>query len=266
MGTLEIKNLKLGADKISLSIKPGMIVGVYSRNKPAVLLFLEQVSGINENGGTCFWDDKDLFDDPAYFRSRIFLDFSQPCPSTLRAGYLKERLESNYGLNFDSEKFAKLVRDLNIRQELLIDYRYHFSEMGNTLTNFAMMASLDKPNLIINNPTTGVTKNTAAEIIINELCDRQKYQTVILGLDNLKVFQNRLDLLILIGEEHSFVLDPKTDGLMAFRSNSERFKNRICSGAITVTMDGYSKEELKYFEKQQIEFQKISAFDLEVFR
>ncbi|HBP25616.1 MAG TPA: hypothetical protein DD618_01505 [Acholeplasmatales bacterium] len=266
MGTLEIKNLKIGNDEISLSIKSGMTVGVYSRNKAAVLAFLEQVSGINPSGGTCFWDGTDLFDDPAYFRSRIFMDFSEPCPSTLRAGYLKERLESNYGLNFDSEKFAKLVKDLFIRQELLIDYRYHFSEMGNTLTNFALMASLDKPNLIINNPTAEVTKNQAVEIIINELCDRQKHQTVILGLDNLKVFQNRLDLLILIGDEHSFVLDPKTDRLMAFRSNSEKFKNRICSGTITVTLDDYSKEEIKYFEKQQIEFQKISAFDLEVFR
>lgn len=263
---MEIKNFKIGAESISLEIKAGMTVGVYSRNKPAVLAFLEQISGINQNGGTCFWDGKDLFDDPAYFQSRIFLDFSEPCPSTLRAGYLKERLESNYGLDFDSEKFAKLTKDLSIRQELLIDYRYHFTEMGNTLANFAMMASLNKPNLIINNPTVGVTKTQTAEFIVNELCDHQKYQTVILGLDNLKLFQNRLDKLILIGDEHAFVLDPKTEGLVAFRSNSEKFRNRICSGAITVTLDGYSKEELKYFEKQQIEYQKISVFDLEVFR
>ncbi|MGD9605417.1 MAG: hypothetical protein AB7V00_04615 [Bacilli bacterium] len=265
MSTLTVNNLIVGETSFNATFNAPCVVGVYARDHMLVSAFLDLLAGINQTNQSIMYNDQDVFNNATYFKERFYGNFEKPCPSTLRAAYLKSQLQTNWQLSFNEGEFSKIVKELNIRSELTIDCRYRFSKAGNTLTNYALIRSLEKPFIIIDNPTIALNSFEQIEPVVLGLTDKNHYEFVFLGIDNLKVFADKLDYLILIGDEQTVMVNPKQDKLIAVSGEAD-LKDVIFRSKINITKDVYDKNELKIWDKQKREYKRISPFDIEVFR
>jgi len=261
---IEINDLKLDNYIINLNILNRQSIGVFSKDKMITKKFLDIISGINKNNKKCLYNEKDIFDNKEFFNSRILLDFSKKYLSTLKVNYLEERFSHKYGLRFDKEKFVKISKELDVRGETEITYVYKFSKTGNTFVNYALISSLDKSNIIVNNPTNGLNIAKDIKYITEGLTNKQSFNTVILGIDNLSLFNGLLDKILVFTQFDEAILFDSKDSLIVFRDDvGIDVKNKLFQGEYIVAINNYSKEEIRNFSKQNIEYKIISIYDIE---
>ena len=265
MDTITINNLMVGKSLLNATFTSPSIVGVYARNHQLINNFFDLLVGINKTEGKISFNDILVYDNAEYFSKRVLFDFSSPIVSTLRTPYIKDQLANNWQLSFNEDVFSQIVKTLNIRSELTIDCRYCFTNVGKTLASYALVKALNKEILFINNPTIHLKSFETIDAVVSGLTDRKEGKLVFLGLDNLKVFAGKLDSLILIGDEQTVLLNPNQDKLMAISGDSD-LKEIIFRSSVNITKDGYDKTITKTWDKQKREYQRISVFDLEVFR
>ena len=260
---LQIKDLQIKNYKINLDIENKEVVGIYSKDQSIIKEFLDMISGINPTNKSCLYKDKDVFNNLEYFQERIYLDFSKKYLSTLKLKYLEERLKSKYNFIFNKDKFIKICKDLDVRGETEITHVYKFSLAGNIFVNFALVSSINRANLIIQNPTKNLNMMTDIQYITEKLAKKDVFNTVILGLDNLRAFSYLLDKLVLFSSDNVHVIDPLTENLIVFKKPNPYLKNIIYNEPNIITLNSYSKEDYKNFSKDKIDFKKISVYDLE---
>lgn len=261
---LDIKNLKLNKYQINLQFNNNEVVGIFSKDKKLVKEYLDFLSGINPTNNKCLYQGLDVFNNKEYFKDRIYMDFSRKYLSTLKVKYLEERLTNKYKLNFNKEIFLKVSKDLDVRGETEITYIYKFSKSGNTFVNFALLSAIDKRNIIINNPTINLNMVTDIEYITEKIVNKAKYNSVILGIDNLRVFNYLLDRVIIFTDTYEILdINPFEDSFIVFNEENRYIRNVLFKGPNLITLNHYSKDELKLFSKERIDYKKISIYELE---
>lgn len=267
MSYIEIKDLVINDIKINLTLSNKEIIGIYQtkENKETINEFLFVLSGINKGRGSCTYFDKDVFDNPLYFKNRIFLDFSLIHTNTLNKKFISENFMNRFGMKFDEENFKRLIKELKIRKETVFYVDYKFTLLGNTLVNFAIINSIEKENLIISNPTYGVV-GERKDIIVKELTNKNRYNNVLLNLDSISNFKGYLDKVLFITKKDVLLVDSNTT-LLVIEDNIY-LRNIISKGTnnTVISLNDYSKEELKNFDKKKIKYKEISIYDIDKYR
>ncbi len=262
MPYLIIENLNLKNNLINLKINKGEAIGVFGKNKHLVFDFLKAASGINKSGA-CFYEDKDVFDNPEYFQLRILLDFSHTYLSTLRVSKIEEVLKNRYNLRFNKDKLIKIGKDLDIRGETEITHQYQFTSAGNTFVNYALTVALEKPNIIIANPTYGLNLKEDIDYVVNGITDTKVFNTAIIALDKLKPFENKLSKILLFTDfDTAYTLDSTIKLIVVPKEIDLDYPLFISQGRL-IGLSTFTKEELKYFQRNKISYELISIFDLE---
>lgn len=263
---LQINGLQFNDYLINQDFFNNEIIGIYGRNKKTLIQFLNVISGINKNNKTCFYNNKDIFDNEEYFNNRLYFDFSKKYLSTLRVNYIEERIKQKYNLTFDKETFINISKDLDVRGETEITYTYKFTPTGNTFVNYSLIKSLDKNNIIINNPTINLKMEDDLNYITSGLTNKKYYNSVILGLDNLKVFYKKLDKIIFFTDFKTIITATNNDTAIIFNQSSFdliRDEDKIFGGDKIICLNKYTKEELKQLTKSKIDYKVISIYDVE---
>jgi hypothetical protein len=266
MAVYTINQFPFANSVINATFSSKVVVGIYAFSHEYASEFLELLAGINANQGKIKIDEQDVFDNKVFFQKRLYFNFEKACVSTLRSSFLKGQLQSNLHLSFDENRFMQLVKSLNIRQELQIDCRYHFTKAGNCLVNYAFVKAIDKPILFVDNPTIHLKSSQAIETIALGLTDKTNYDFVFLGLDNVKAFEGLLDWLIIIGNEKTVVINPNEHKLMVIKGNPQNSKDVFYKKEVSISLDSYDKVDLKVWDRQKIDYKRISPYDVEVFR
>lgn len=261
---LEIKGLKLHNYEINMTVFDNEKLGVYSRNKQIRSDFLEILSGINKNNETIFVDDKNIFDNTDYFSKRVYFDLSKKYLTTLRVSKIEDALK-NYKLEFDKDKFIGICRELNIRGETDITYKYEFTDVGNSFVNLAFIASLNKKNIIVNNPTANLRFKSDFDYFVN-LLTSSNFDNVILGMDNLEYFKNKLNRVVIFSDYDEVLIMHNSDTLIAFDGDIDKYfliKNKVFKGEKLIALNNYTKEELRVYQKSKVNFEIISIYDID---
>lgn len=268
MSYIEIKNLIINDIKINLELLDKEIVGIYALKKHQKivneLLFI--ISGINKGRGSCKYLGKDVFDNSLYFKKRIFLDFSLTYTNTLKKEFISENFMNRFAMEFKEDNFKKLIKELKIRQETTFDVDYKFSEVGNTLVNFAILDSIEKENIIISNPTYKVDDERVATIV-KGLTNKYRYNNVLLNIDSISNFNGYLDKVLFFTKNNEILLVPTSETLLVIEDNIY-LRNVICKGTsnTVISLNDYSKEELKEFDKKKLKYKVISIYDIDKYR
>lgn len=262
MAYLYLENMEFKDYRLNLVIENKEVVGVYSRNKKLVSEFLRVISGINKTK-SCLYQGKEVFDNREYFQNRISLDYAHTYLSTLRIANIEEALKSKYSLSFNKEKFIKIGRELDIRGETEITFQYKFSPAGNTFVNYALTVALEKPNVIIENPTYGLNLAEDIEYIVSGITDKSVFNTAIIELDRLRLFKNRLQKILIFSDfNKAYFLDPKTQ-LVIIPEDIEIDEPLYTTEEGVIGILTYTKGELKILQKNKIDYRIISIYDLE---
>lgn len=261
---LEIKNLNIKNYNINLNIYANEKIGVYGRDKAIIKEFLELISGINNNKGTIFIDGVNVFDNKNYFSKRVFFDFKRNYLTTLKINKIKDAL-LEYDIFFDNEKFVQICKELNVRGETDITYRYEFSPVGNTFVNLALCLSINKENIIINNPLANLKLQSDFAYFAKKLTEAN-YHNVILGLDNIACFNGQLNRILFFTDFGEVVSVHNNDTLIVFEKDIDKYyliKNKLYKGEYLIALNNYSKEDLKLWQKQKVKYEIISVYDIE---
>lgn len=262
MAYLNLENMEFFDYLLNFEIEDGEVVGVYSKNKKLVSDFLRVLSGINK-AKSCLHQGKEVFDNREYFRNRIFMNYAHTYLSTLRISNIQEILKSKYNLSFNKDKFVKIGRELDIRGETEITYQYKFSPAGNTFVNYALTAALEKPNIIIENPTHGLNLPEDIEYIVTGISNNNVFNTAIIGIDRLSLFKGRLHKVLIFSDfRKAYFLNPKTQ-LVVVPEEIELDEPLFRIGDGIIGILNYTKEELKKLQKNRIDYRIISIYDLE---
>lgn len=258
---LQINNLRIGNYQLTADFFKREVVGIFSR-KPAMRLeLLKILAGINRNQNTCHYEENDIFDNPEYFRSRVYLDYSHNYLSTLRTANIEQSLKLKYNLRFNKEKFVRIAQELNVRGETEITHTYKFTPAGNTFVNYALTAALEKPHLIVNNPTINLNLDPDIRYIVKALTDTENYESVLLGLDSLRNFRDKLHKLLIFTDYDQAYLTSCSSVIVSKQELPTEYK--LFRGKNFLCLNLFSKDELKTFKKNKIEYGIISIYDLE---
>lgn len=227
MSYLELKDLQLNNYKLSFSLDDGLVYGVMGESEDTLKL-LKYLAGINKANGACLYEDKDVFDNPSYFNNRIFMDMNEEIVKTLTAKTLEDIFKSRYNKILDVATFKKALTDTNARSEVIISNDYKFSKQGVNLVNYAMLTSLEYKNALVINATSNVNKEKKENIIKN-ICNKKKYNNVIIGFtkDEVEDYLPYIDRLIILGDFNDvIVIDPKNDTFL-YGDDNIKIRNRI---------------------------------------
>lgn len=261
---LEIKNLNISNYNINLNIYTNEKVGIYCREKNIVTSFLELISGINNNKNTVFANDINVFNNKDYLLNRVFFDFKRKYLTTLRVNKIEEALKE-YNIDFDKDKFVSICKELNVRGETDITYKYDFTPVGNTFVNLALILSMNKENIIINNPLTNLNLKSDQDYFVGKLTNSE-FTSVVLGLDKIDCFKGKLNRIIFFTDYNEVVSVHNNDTLIVFNKDIDKYyliKNKLFKGENLIALNTYSKEDLKLWQKQKVKFEIISIYEIE---
>ena len=252
MEYIAINNLQLNNYKLVTSIQNGATYGVLGTNHDDVIKLLKILAGINKAKGECLYQFKTLFDNKEYFKNRIYCDFSLKMVDTLDGKRIKEDLMNRYGISFDEKNFKKLINETNVRSEVVITNEYKFTDLGINLSSYGVLSSIDSHNIIIANPLKYINKQDKdlKKKIINSLCDKNKYNNVIIDATDIYDIVPYLDYLIVLGDfDKVCVIEPNSDKFIVCDDylgiNNKIFKK----GNIVVAKAPNDKEQFKELKK-----------------
>jgi len=254
MSSLKVDNLKLKNYMINIDFSDYKTTAVWAADKKMIDSFFNIISGINKNRNTCFYNGEDIYDNKEYFQSRLYFDYKKQYLSTLKLQYLQERFRQKYNIKFNKEEFKKVSETLDIRGETELTNVYRYTKTGNTFVNYALTCSLYKPNIIINNPTINLTIQSDIKYIVNGLTDKNKYNMAVLGPDNLAVFANKVDKILIFSDyDNRVIIADNKDSLIVFNGpidSAWHFENIIYqNNDKTIVLNDLPRPELKKIQK-----------------
>lgn len=260
----EINNLKLNNYVLDMKIYENEKIGFYCKDKLIITDLLELMAGINMNNNTISVNDSNAYDNIEYFSNRLYFDFSKKYLTTLRVNKIEDALK-DYNLKFDKDKFVKICKELNIRGETDITYRYEFTDIGNSFVNLALLCSLDKKNIIVNNPLANLHLKSDFNYFADYLTSND-FQNVILGLDNLSSFKGKLDRVVFFSDYNEVIIMHNNDNFIVFDKDVDKYfliKNKVYKGKNIVALNLYTKDQLKLWQKQKVNYEIVSIYDIE---
>ncbi|HOE06808.1 MAG TPA: hypothetical protein PLQ99_03835 [Bacilli bacterium] len=266
MEYIKIQKLQFNNMQIDISLNKQEIFAVYSRNEEIVNDFLLVLNGINPNNGSCLYLNKDIFDNEDFFKQRIYINFKESYLKTINAEFIEESLMNRFNLSFNKEVFNTYVQEMGIRLETTVKANYTFTDKGNTMVNFAFLKALNIPFITINNPTIYLKKAKIIETVTNSLVDKRKYESIILGLDRIKNFKEKLERVLVFTDYQTYVIvNPQKDSFLLIEDNIHLRDKifRTKKMGLVICLNNYTKEELKRFNHFKLKYQKLSFYEIE---
>lgn len=261
---LEFKDYILGKYDINTSIDDNYIYLVFSKNKEYVTRFLIAASGINNHSGKCLYNGIDIFDNKDYFQKRLFIDFNKKYIKTLNWKIVSDSFSSFPYVKFDYEAFKSAINDVDLRREVLIKDEYNFSDLGIRLCAYCLLNSLNFENLLVLNPYTKGKKEIVNKVI-NEITNRSKYNTVMIENNNLALLSQHVDKIIILTDYNDVRIIGKSDTFLICNDNIYLRNKLFIDGAITISINDYTKEEIKNLNKCKYKFKIITFKELMVY-
>ena len=258
---LEFKDYILGKYDINTCLDNNCIYLVFSKNKDYVTRFITSISGINNHSGKCLYKDKDIFDNVEYFQKRLLIDFNKKYIKTLNFKIVSESFSIFPYVKFDSEIFKATINEVDLRREVLIKDEYNFSDLGIKLCAYSIIKSLNYENLLVLNPYTKGKKEIVNKVL-NEITDRSKYNTVMIENNNLALLSQYIDRIIILTDYNDVRVIGKNDTFLICNDNIYLRNKLFINGTITISINDYSKEELKNLNKCKCKFKIITFKEL----
>lgn len=276
MNLLNIDNLSInkGNYYLSLEIKEKRIYSFFARdNKLLKELFLK-ISGINYSENVYF-NNKLVYENGLYFNSRIYYNSENYFFKTIYPNVITNNLLNKYALEINQNKLEEVINDLWIRSECEIKGECKFTPIGNTLINFAFISSVDKPFLFVNNPTINLKDKKHIQYITSNIKDMSNDRTIVLGINNLSHFNDKLDRLwVFTDYDHIVFLDinkvkvsivsGEARGILDVINEESRlfytYKNDIFQ---LIFINNLERDELKELNRMKCRIDKINIYDIE---
>ncbi|MDD2493044.1 MAG: hypothetical protein PHY83_03795 [Bacilli bacterium] len=266
MGYISIDNLRFKNMEISVSLNKQEIFAVYSRDIQKTNDFLLLLNGMNPNGGSCSYLDNDIFDNEEFFKQRVYIDFGETYLKTMNAEFIEEALMNRFNLSFNKEVFNTYVQTMGTRMETIVKANYTFTKCGNTMVNFAFLKALEKPFIMVNNPTIYLKNDRIIEMITKSLIDKTKYEGIIFGLDKIKNFKDKIEKALIFTDYWNYlIINPQSDSFLLIEDNIHLHDKvfRTKKSSVVICLNNYTKEEIKRFNSFKIKYQKLSFYELE---
>lgn len=233
-------------------------IGVYSSDKEITKTFLKYIAGINNpQFGSIKIQNRNVFDNPVFFKKRLYLDYDTNYLYTLNSDKIEEEISEKFNVKFDKERFNKIVKDLNIRGECEITNKYNFTLAGNTLVNFALSVSCNNEMLIINNPTVYLKDESVLDYITS-FYDKN-YKSLVFGLNKIDEITSILDYVLIFDDYGKSYFLNKSDNLIIINETNNNyfdkykmFKSKDNERCILLAYD--QKEIIKELKKNKIEY------------
>lgn len=275
MKLLKIDNLNINNQyNLSLVIEENTFWTFFARDNEILNNLFLKISGINYSNNVYYYD-KLAYDNDIYFKNRVYFCFKNFFFKSIFPDVICQEVKNNYNLIINQEKLEKLIDDLWIRLECEIKSECHFTPVGNTLINFSFINAVKNPILIINNPTINLVSKKHIDYITHNLFSLSNNKTILLGLNNLVHFKEKIRKVVIFTDYNSTViLDTKKDiislisgearGILNIIEQRNRlfftYKNDIFQ---LLFVNNLSKEQVKELTKLNCKIQKISFFDIQ---
>lgn len=261
MNYLYLEDYVVGKYDINLEIENNKLYLVFCKNKEYVNRFIISLSGINKHQGICNYKNNPIFDNPDYFKNRLLINFNTMYIRTLNSKIIEEAIKSFPHIKFNPEEFKKVVNETDIRREILIKDEYTFTNKGISLTNYALIKSMDFKNLLVLNPYTR-NDSVIKEKVILELQNRNKYNTVIIANNNLEFLSKYVDKIIVLTDYTYVDVIDKEDTFLVCDDNIYLHNRLFKNDNIIISKNNYSKDELKTFSKNNLKYKIIKFKEL----
>lgn len=195
---IKIDNLVLNEQyQINQEILNDEIIFYYSRDNELIKRLFLLISGINKVDGI-YYNGISCYDNKEYFDKRIYLSLNDSLIKTIYPKKISLSLK-NFNLRCNQEKLAHVIDTLNIREECMMSSDDPFTLAGNTLINYALLESIDKEILLINNPTIHLTQAKQIDFITTNITTNTK-QIKLIGLNNIKHFKEKINQIIVFND------------------------------------------------------------------
>lgn len=259
---IRVESLMQQMHILTFSIEPGQVKGVFGRDLAETKDILLKIAGIHQNKKTCFYNDVDVYDNPSYFKERVYLDCTQEYIQTLKVETIAKTIKQRFNKEIDIEKMKQYIKNFGIRGECEITHRYTFTKNSQTLLNVALALSMEQ-HLLLFNPTKNIKRSKDILTIGEELKKREK--TTILGLNCLGHFAGFLDEIILLGDRTTIYVNPKNNKFSVVDANelfeqTYIFKSKDQTRMIIPLL---SKEHVKICQRHKIKHITIEPYDIE---
>lgn len=252
----------LGRYNIDIKLENSKTYLVYSKDKEYVKRFIKSISGINRHSGKCLFNNNDIYDNDEYFSKRLFIDFNKQYVRTLNIKTIKESFNIFPFTKFNEDVFKKCINEVDLRKEVLIKDEYKFSSLGINLCAYCLIKSLNYENLIVLNPFYNSKNNNINEAIIKELTNKEKYNTVIIENNNLDYLSKYVDSIIILTDYNNAIVINNKDTFLICDDNIYLRNKIFRNDHIIISLNDYTKDELKNLSKCRIKYKIITYKDL----
>lgn len=266
MSYLKILNLQFNRYRLTTTIEDNTIYGFYCPNEEDRLEFFKLIAGINDNSNSIFYCDLEfvdhnVFDNQEYFEKRLYIDFKHKYLKTLNANAISEMFKIRFNKEFNIASYKEAVSSSNIRSEVLLSNEYQFTPLGITLSSYCLFKGLNYQYNFIDNPVVNIKNNDLKKKIYENIC--KKELNPIIGFDKLTDCKDYCDKIIVAGEYQDIVvIDVKNDSFIVSNDN-QILRNKLFNvNEMVISINTYTKEELKYFSKNKVKYKIVTLNDI----
>lgn len=261
MSYLQVLDLQFDKYRLTTEFEENIIYGVLSDNDNVRSQFYKLLAGINNSKGSILYNNTNAFDNFEYFKNRLLIDFKNKYLKTLNINTINETIMTRFNRSFNAKEYKEAVGDTNLRREVTITNEYKFTELGITLSNYCLFKGLSYKYNIIDNPVINIHNSDLKKKLYSNLCLKQL--NPIITIENLVIAKEYCDRLLVIGEfEDLSIIDLKKDTFMISSDNPILRQKIFKKEDLIISINTYTKEELKYLSKNKVKYKIINLNDL----
>ena len=261
MSYLKILNLQFNNYQLTTTFDEDIVYGIYCPDEKIRKDFFKLLAGINNSNKAVYYHDEIAFDNQKYFEERLYIDFKNKYLKTLNANAINETFKINFNKEFNINKYKEAVNETNIRSEVKVSNEYSFTDLGVTLSSYCLFKGLNYKYNIIDNPVYNITNNDLKKKIYQNIS--KKSLNPIIYYDSLVDAKTYCDKLIIFADfSHLYQIDVKNDMFMISTENIILRKRIYKIDNQVVSINSYSKEELKYLSKNKVKYKFLTFNEL----
>lgn len=283
MESMEIKNYIIKDKEIthnisSMTIPNKGIIGVYGKNALLVESFLMEIAGINRSSGDILYNNVAVFDSDAYFKQRIYMDFSKKYTNSISPTKIADYLFREFRIDLDVVHLNNLIQLFQVRLECNISGICEFTSIGNTLINLAIASSMKTKTLIAHQPLCFLEDKEKIQKAITFLLQHYQQERLIISINEMLLFKNKLTHVILFTDYNKIkLLDTKQDAqillirgdarhIYEYISEEDRlfytFQNNVFE---ILCLDRLTQQDKRALMNKHTKIKSISVYDINTY-
>lgn len=205
---IQITNYKINKINIIYNIDQNIKTGIFCLDNKISNKIMFDITGLNKSVGI-YYRSKKVFDNQEYFNNRLFIDCYKQVLNTLSSNIITNNFFKKYNINCDETILKKHINNLQIRSEGTLKLKYHLSKEGISLSNNALALSINKYPILIN-----MFENIKDNNKVKYLKEQYKNKPLLVSVNNLNLYKDFLDELLLITHDSYSILNTKENILV----------------------------------------------------